>query len=154
MARLIPVIGLVAVVVAVVGAGVATLLATQAAPAALSVPIETSAALSLLEDSGAAMAVAQVGELPAVDTHEAQLRAASLSLLEDSGAAVAGTHVQNDLLRALTEGQGGSRHESLLARLRNETSSFRGGIGLEGKAMVNGKEFSWANVNLSNISWG
>lgn len=115
-----------------------------------------AATLSLLEDSGAAVANVRVDKesIPvAVESAEAQLRRAALSLLEDSGAAVADFHVDESLRATLAE-SGVSRHEALLARLSAETSGFRGGIGLEGKALVNGKEFSWANVNMSNISYG
>jgi hypothetical protein len=72
-----------------------------------------------------------------------------LALLADSGSAVVEAHTNRDRIEALT-----ADNSNLLARLRTTESSFRGGIGLEGAAMVNGKAFSWANVNMSNISWG
>jgi hypothetical protein len=72
-----------------------------------------------------------------------------LSLLADTGASVAEAYTNLDRVDALA-----ASNSNLLARLRTTQSSFRGGIGLEGAANVNGKAFSWANVNLSNISYG
>jgi hypothetical protein len=68
-----------------------------------------------------------------------------LTLLADDGAALANTH--------LARKAGSDSYGDLNAQLRSTESKFVG-IGLEGSASVNGKPFSWANVNLSNISYG
>ncbi len=75
----------------------------------------------------------------------------ALTLLEDSGAAIAGTHLKAVPRNA--ENQVGAASADPYTKLRSTKSSFKG-VGLEGSAKVNGKPFSWANVNLSNISYG
>jgi len=75
----------------------------------------------------------------------------ALTLLEDSGAAIAETHVK--AIPRNSEDQVGAASADPYTKLRSTKSSFKG-IGLEGSAKVNGKPFSWANVNLSNISYG
>lgn len=76
---------------------------------------------------------------------------ANLTLLEDSGAAIAALPTNRS--RGNTNTENASRVDSLISTLRSTESSFQG-IGLEGAAKVNGETFSWANVNLSNISYG
>jgi hypothetical protein len=71
---------------------------------------------------------------------------ADLTLLADSGAEVANVHVARR-----TAGE--PLDTDLNTKLRSTESKFVGS-GLEGSANVNGKPFSWANVNLSNISYG
>jgi hypothetical protein len=76
---------------------------------------------------------------------------AGLTLLEDSGAVLANTQVK--LNRRASAESGIPEAKELVSKLRSTESRFTG-IGLEGAAKVNGKPFSWANVNLSNISYG
>jgi hypothetical protein len=71
-------------------------------------------------------------------------RDTDLTMLEDSGAAIASASMKA-APRAVSS--------DLYSKLRSTESRFVG-IGLEGSAKVNGKTFSWANVNLSNISYG
>lgn len=71
---------------------------------------------------------------------------AALTMLEDSGAAIANLHLKRDRFNS-------PQSDELVSKLRSTQSRFTG-IGLEGAANVNGKPFSWANVNLSNISYG
>lgn len=71
---------------------------------------------------------------------------ADLTLLLDDGAVVARAHAKG---RAAGE----PLSADLNTKLRSTESKFVGS-GLEGSANVNGKPFSWANVNLSNISYG
>ena len=75
----------------------------------------------------------------------------ALTLLEDSGAAIAETHLK--AIPRNSDDQVGAASADPYTKLRSTKSSFKG-IGLEGSAKVNGKPFSWANVNLSNISYG